>query len=207
MVHRQFARAPTVWLALLLWTHNPAHKIPISHSKASTKTTRLTRTRSLYLSLRQKARYLSTAIAVVVMRETDAITKAITVVGDTNAQYKDGTSTMVANIRPKCKGTTTKPTQRSDDAKLQKRALEGGCIDWLLRSATKVSVFPIEAAKNTRTSSTQIKRRYFLRTLVKRNSESSRAESKWSCCSWPVDQAEGNRRLSFSRKELLGQYR
>lgn len=168
MVQRQFARAPTVWLALLLWTHNPAHKIPISHSKASTKTTRLTRTRSLYLSLRQKARYLSTAIAVVVMRETDAVTKAITVVGDTSAQYKDGTSTMVANIMPKCKGTTTKPTQRSDNAKLQKRALEGGCIDWLLRSATKVSVFPIEAAKNTRTSSTQTKKKIFFENSCKK---------------------------------------
>lgn len=149
-------------------TMQPISQIPISHSKASTKTTRLTRTRSLYLSLRQKARYLSTAIAVVVMRETDAITKAITVVGDTSAQYKDGTSTMVDNIRPKCKGTTTKPAQRSDNAKLQKRALEGGCIDWLFRSATKMSVFPIEAAKNTRTSSTQIKEKIFFENSCKK---------------------------------------
>ena len=64
--------------------------------------------------------------------------------------------------------------------------------------------------KQPRTQGRQVhrqKRRYFLRTLVKRNSASSRAESKWSCCSWRVDQAEGNWRLSFSRKELLGQYR
>ena len=99
------------------------------HSKARTPTTLVTLTTSLYLSLRRKARYRSTAIAVVVKVETDANTKAITVVGASSTQYNDGSLIIVANINPKCSGTTTKPTARSDKARLLKSALEGGRMD------------------------------------------------------------------------------
>ena len=160
--------APTAWLAFLLRIHEPDHAIPMSHSRASTRTTRLTLTNSLYRSLRRKARYLSTAIAVAVISETDAVTNAMAVVGDKSIQYSDGSSIMVANIKLKCNGTTTSPTARSDNAKQLNRAFDGGCMAWLFRNAIKIRAFPIEEDKNTIVSSAMMKTKILFENSCKK---------------------------------------
>ncbi|KAJ7392346.1 hypothetical protein OS493_012005 [Desmophyllum pertusum] len=108
---------PNTRLRVSLTISVQAQIIAKIHSAISNKITLRSVTTWRYLKRSQKARYLSTAIAVDVKNETVPITAAMMRNGLHSRQYSEGFFNITARFKASLSGTTRTPTPRSDSTR------------------------------------------------------------------------------------------